>query len=50
MARGCRNIKQYLTRREDLKLAVVLVDANVDPQEKDAQLLDFLDECEERRQ
>ena len=40
-----RNIKQYLTKREDLALAVVLVDANVDPQEKDAQLLDFLEEC-----
>ena len=40
-----KNIKQYLTRREDLALAVLLVDANVEPQEKDAQLLDFLEEC-----
>ena len=41
-----KNIKQYLTRREDLQLAVLLVDANVEPQEKDAQLLDFLEECQ----
>jgi len=45
-----RSIKQYLTRREDLALAVVLVDANIEPQEKDAQLLDFLEEeCKVRR-
>ena len=36
-------VTAYLRRREQLKLAVVLVDAQRDPQEQDAQLLDFLE-------
>ena len=40
-----KSIQQYLTKRDDLKLAVLLVDAQRDPQELDAQLLDFLAEC-----
>ena len=38
-----KQVTAYLRRREQLKLAVVLVDAQRDPQEQDAQLLDFLE-------
>ena len=38
-----KQIEQYLRRREELRLAVLFVDAQRDPQEADAQLLDFLE-------
>ena len=38
-----KQIEGYLRRREELKLAVLFVDAQRDPQESDAQLLDFLE-------
>ena len=38
-----KQIEAYMRRREELKLAVLFVDAQRDPQETDAQLLDFLE-------
>lgn len=38
-----KSVEAYLTGREALKLAVLFVDARRDPQETDAQLLDFLE-------
>ena len=39
-----KSIEAYLKRREQLRLAVLFVDTQRDPQEADAQLLDFLEE------
>ena len=39
-------ITSYLRRRTSLKLAVLFVDAQRDPMEQDAQLLDFLEQTE----
>jgi GTP-binding protein len=38
-----KQIERYLRRREALKLAVLFVDAQREPQDSDAQLLDFLE-------
>lgn len=38
-----KQIEAYLRRREELQLAVLFVDSQRDPQEADAQLLDFLE-------
>ena len=38
-----KSIEGYLRQREELKLAVLFVDAQRDPQPVDAQLLDFLE-------
>ncbi|KAL1510543.1 hypothetical protein AB1Y20_006846 [Prymnesium parvum] len=37
-----KSIETYLTKREQLRLAVLFVDLQREPQEQDAQLLDFL--------
>ena len=38
-----KQIEQYLRNRENLRLAVLFVDARIDPNPQDAQLLDFLE-------
>jgi len=38
-----KNIEAYLKKREQLRLAILFVDSQREPQEADAQLLDFLD-------
>ena len=38
-----KQIEAYLRHRQNLRLAVLFVDSNIEPRPQDAQLLDFLE-------